>query len=237
MNRRRVFALVRKDWLELAGNAQAVAPLVVVPVLFAVVLPALILIFGSSPVLLSSTNGMDTFLETFPASLLPPGLTDSEAMVYALIAYFMAPFFLLIPVMVASVVASSSFAGEKERHTFEGLMYTPLTNRELVLGKVLASAVPAVLLTWASFACYLVLVKTLGGHFLDDTFPNATWLVLVFLVSPLIGFLTTCLPPPSRHAQRRCREHRTWPSSSSSRSWQSSSRRQRGCSSSMWDGC
>ncbi len=194
MNRRRLTALVRKDWRELLANKQAAAPLIVVPILFAVVMPAMLLFFGDNPALTANVNGLDRFLETFPTELLPAGLTPEQGLIYAVVAYFFAPFFLLIPVMVASVIASSGFVGEKERHTFEGLVYTPLTDRELVLGKVLASVLPAIALSWVSFAAYCLLVTTLGRPYLGDTvFPTPMWLVLVFVLSPLIAFLSTAL--------------------------------------------
>lgn len=194
MNRRRVAALIRKDWRELLANKQAAAPLVVVPLLFAVVMPAMVLYFGDQPALTRNVNGLDTFLETFPAELLPAGLTPQESLIYAAVTYFFAPFFLLIPVMVASVIASSGFVGEKERHTFEGLVYTPLTDRELVLGKVLASVLPAIALSWVSFGAYCLLVATLGRPYLaGTTFPTPLWLVLVFVLAPLIAFLSTAL--------------------------------------------
>ena len=64
-------------------------------------------------------------------------------MVVLMLGYFLAPLFLIIPLMVAAIVGAESFVGEKERHTLEGLLYTPATDLELYAGKVLAGAVPA----------------------------------------------------------------------------------------------
>lgn len=194
MNARRVLTLARKDLTEVLRNRQALAPLLVVPVLFAAVFPTAITLLGRSSAVTSSLNGLDAFLETIPQGFLPEDLSTGGIVVYAALSYFMAPLFLMIPIMVASVIASSSFVGEKERRTLEGLLYTPVTNRELVLGKVLASLVPAVLLTWASFVIYTIIANVLGNPMVGRRFfPNLTWLIVVFLLVPLIAFLAITL--------------------------------------------
>ncbi|MWB97006.1 ABC transporter permease subunit [Agromyces seonyuensis] len=192
--RRRVLALARKDWHELARNPQAIAPLIVVPLLLVVLLPAGVILFGANPALTSTVTGLQSFLDHLPEGMLPAGLDPSQTIVYAVVVYFLAPLFLVIPVMVASVTAASSFVGEKERRTVEGLLYTPLTDRELVFGKVLAAMLPAVGIAWASFLVYAVLVNVLGGPLLGGIFfPTWTWAIIVVLLVPLVAFLATAL--------------------------------------------
>ena len=194
IDRQRVGAVMRKDWRELARNKQAVAPLIIIPMLFAVIIPTAIAILGDNSVLSSSINGLQGFLNNLPDGVIPAGFSPAQTVFYAVIVYFMAPFFLIIPVMVASITASSSFVGEKERRTIEGLLYTPITDRELVLAKILVSVVPSVLLSWVSFLVYTVLVNALGaplmgGHF----FPTWTWAIIIVVMVPLVAFLATCL--------------------------------------------
>ncbi|HMO11395.1 MAG TPA: ABC transporter permease subunit [Actinotalea sp.] len=194
IDRRRVAALIRKDWRELSRNKQALAPLVIVPLLFVVVIPVAVILLGANTALTSTVGGLQSFLDHLPTDLLPADLTSQQAVVYAVRVYFMAPFFLIIPVMVASITAASSFVGEKERRTIEGLLYTPLTDRELVLGKVLVCVVPSVVLAWTSFAVYTVIVDVLAAPRLGEfVFPTVTWAVLVVVLVPLIAFLATCL--------------------------------------------
>jgi len=194
INRQRVWALMRKDWRELVRNKQAVAPLVIIPLLFAVIMPAAVIILGNNAVLASSINGLQGFLDHLPREVIPAGFSTAQTVVYAVIVYFMAPFFLIIPVMVASITASSSFVGEKERRTIEGLLYTPITDRELVLAKVLVSVIPSVLLSWASFVVYTILVNALGAPLMGGIFfPTWTWAILILAMVPLVAFLATCL--------------------------------------------
>lgn len=191
---RRVVAVMRKDWLEVVRNSQLLASLVIVPLIFAVVFPVAILLLGNSGILTSTVTGLQGFLDHFPAGVVPASYTTEQLVVYAVIVYFLAPFFLFIPVMTASITAASSLVGEKERRTIEGLLYTPLSNRELVLAKVLGSVIPAVVLTWIAFVVYTVLVGVLGAPMMGGIFfPTWAWAVLIVLLVPLVSFLATSL--------------------------------------------
>jgi len=194
MNGQRLWALIRKDWKELARNSQALAPMVIVPLIFCVIMPIVVLTLGQNPEVASQIQGMAAFLQALPEGILPAGATEQQQMVYAVVVYFFAPFFLLIPLMVASVIGSSSFVGEKERRTIEGLLYTPLTDRELVLGKILAALVPSVAVSWLAFVVYAVIVNSVGGPLFGGLFfPTPTWLLMMLVLVPLMGFLGVSL--------------------------------------------
>jgi len=194
INRQRIWAVMRKDWLELARNKQVVAPLLIIPLLFVVIIPTAVILLGNNAALTSSITGLQGFLDNLPNGIVPEGFTMEQTVVYAVIVYFMAPFFLIIPVMVASITASSSFVGEKERRTIEGLLYTPITDRELVLAKALVSVIPSVLLTWASFLLYTVLVNALGAPLMGGLFfPTWTWAIIILALVPIVAFLATSL--------------------------------------------
>lgn len=185
----RVRALITKDWLELLQNRTAMIPIFIVPLVFVVIIPTMFFVLMNNDVLRAGINGVDMFMRTFPTELLPAGVGPEEQMLYAMVMYFMAPMFLIIPVMIATIVASSSFVGEKERRTLEGLLYTPLSNRELAFGKIAASFIPAVGFTWACFLVYAVLVNALGYSRLGVFFPSAQWVLSMALIVPLIAFV------------------------------------------------
>ncbi|MDR1213108.1 MAG: ABC transporter permease subunit [Propionibacteriaceae bacterium] len=190
----RVWAVMRKDWLEVVRNKQLLTSLAIVPLVFAVLIPSAVVLLGGSGILTSTTGEWQGFLDNLPSGIVPAGYTADQTIIYTVIVFVLAPFFLIIPVMTASITASSSFVGEKERKTIEGLLYTPLTNRELVLAKVLGSVIPAVFLTWAAFILYATIVNLLGGPAMGGVFfPTWTWAVLVVVLVPLVGFLATSL--------------------------------------------
>ncbi len=194
IDRQRVWAVVRKDWLEVARNKQVLAPLAIVPLVFAAILPAAVILLGNSGILTSTISGLQGFLDNLPPGIVPADYTVEQTVIYSVIVYFMAPFFLVIPVMTASITASSSFVGEKERRTIEGLLYTPLSNQELILAKVLGSVIPSVLLTWVAFIVYTLIVNGLGAQVMGGLFfPTWTWVVIIIALVPLVAFLATSL--------------------------------------------
>lgn len=194
ISRRRIWALMGKDWRELVRNKQVVAPLLIIPLLLVVIIPTAVVFLGNNAALTSSITGLQGFLDNLPSDIVPEEFTTEQTVVYAVVVFFMAPFFLIIPVMVASITASSSFVGEKERRTIEGLLYTPLTDRELVLGKVLGSVIPSVLVAWLSFLIYAVLVNILGAPLLGGLFfPTWTWMIIILALVPVVAFLATTL--------------------------------------------
>ena len=106
-------------------------------------------------------------------------------------AYFavsvLGPIFMTMPIFTASVIAADSFAGEKERKTSEALLSTPIRTEELLLGKIMASFIPAVLLTVAIFAIYGFVTNQLAlssyGHAI---LPTAPWLMML-LTAPFLA--------------------------------------------------
>jgi ABC-type Na+ efflux pump permease subunit len=117
------------------------------------------------------------------------GMTSQQTLVYIMSLYFFAPFFLIIPLMASSVIASDSFAGEKERKTIEALLAMPMTDSDLFLGKVLVSFVPSMMITVISFLIYSVVVDAFsftlfGGRLL---LPNMVWILLIFGLAPTVA--------------------------------------------------
>ena len=96
---------------------------------------------------------------------------------------------------MATILAANSFAGEKERHTLEGMLYTPATDTELVVGKILGAVVPSVLFSWLCFVTYTVLVSVFGTPIVGRAyFPTPNWWVLMLLVVPTVSvFVTACV--------------------------------------------
>jgi len=184
--------IYRKDWRELRRNWQIILPMATIPFLFSVLLPTLIMIIPtltSAPT--SPSEDFASVMANLPSHIRNElaGMTPQQALVYMMSLYFFAPFFLIIPLMAASVVAADSFAGEKERKTVEALLATPLADSELLLGKILVSFIPSMAVTVISFLTYSTVVNVissvlLGGRIL---LPNLVWLMLILGLSPSIA--------------------------------------------------
>jgi uncharacterized membrane protein SpoIIM required for sporulation/ABC-type transport system involved in multi-copper enzyme maturation permease subunit len=69
------------------------------------------------------------------------------------------PFLLMVvgffPISVSLVIALESFVGEKERHSIEPLLSSPLSDWQLYLGKLLAATVPPLMASYLGIAVYL----------------------------------------------------------------------------------
>jgi ABC-type Na+ efflux pump permease subunit len=195
MNWKKILTIANKDLYEARQNKSVWLPIMIVPLIFILVLPLVIILLASSPETMQSltsdpkTAQMLTVLPPFMTQVTQ-GLSTAQATVVMLLGYFFAPFFLILPIMFSTVIASESFAGERERKTIEALLYTPTTDTELFLGKVLASFIPAVLITLASFIGYILVLNGAGYPLMGRLwFPLTNWYPLIFWVSPALSLL------------------------------------------------
>jgi ABC-2 type transport system permease protein len=195
MNWKTIFTIARKDLYEARQNKAVWLPIMIVPLVFILVMPLVIIIVASTPSLSGSLSGdSDTarMLEMLPQFMTQAtaGLSLTQTFVVMFLGYFFAPFFLILPIMFSTVIASESFAGERERKTIEALLYTPATDTELFIGKVLGAFIPAVLITWASFIGYIIVLNGAGYNLMGRLwFPMTNWYPLIFWVSPALSLL------------------------------------------------
>ncbi len=189
----RVWALAARDLRIVRGSSAVMIPLVVVPLVFLVLLPVgvgLAARFGGQAI--GQASNLVALLERTPLPVAAQlaGLEPAAQMLVLVLAYLMAPMFLVLPLMVASVIAADSFAGEKERKTLEALLYTPTRDVELFGAKLLVAMVPAVAVSWAGLALYSLVADLVAYPYLHRVLlPDALWLVLVLWVAPAVAGL------------------------------------------------
>ncbi|NMC78092.1 MAG: ABC transporter permease subunit [Chloroflexi bacterium] len=198
MNTQRILAIAQKDLLEVRQNRYAWLPMIIVPILFVLILPlAMILIpprLQLSPQELASQSDLEFFLQNMPPSMAQAlaGLDEFQSMVLIMLGYLFAPFFLIFPLMFSTVIAAESFAGERERKTMEALLYTPASDSELFLGKVLAALAPAIGISWGSFILYALVLNTAGYPLFGYIwFPLPSWWPLILWITPALALLGT----------------------------------------------
>ncbi len=192
MNWRAVFAITRKDLKVVVQSKAVMLPLIIVPLLLLIVVPVMAAVFPQAMDTTTLLGELDEMRANMPSGLANEleGLSDEEQWIKLSMVFFMAPFFLIIPLMVASVIASDSFAGEKERKTLEALIHTPATDLELFLGKVLSAWIPALGVTFGGFLVYAVLTNLVAWPVMERIFfPNLMWVLLVIWVAPAAGGL------------------------------------------------
>jgi ABC-type Na+ efflux pump permease subunit len=140
--------------------------------------------------------------EELPAYLIDmfsevvPNLGDvgSHGQMLILMSYIMYITVLLIPIILPAVTASETIIGEKERKTMEALLASPLSEAELVTGKILSSFVPSVAGTAFSALTYGIITNIMTYQFTNSIlFLDALSLVFLFVIAPLLSILSVQL--------------------------------------------
>jgi ABC-type Na+ efflux pump permease subunit len=183
----------RKDFQEITRSKEVIVPMVILPLIVAFLFPVISIM---SPENINIPGGQDEMVNNIIGNL-PDAVqaqvrdfTPTAQMIYIMLVYVFSPFFLIIPVMSSSVIAADSFAGEKERNTLEALLATPITDSELLLGKILVSFIPGMGVTVFGFILYVLTVNVLTVDIFGQyIMPTAPWLVLIFVLSPAIALL------------------------------------------------
>jgi ABC-2 type transport system permease protein len=189
MNMRAVRAIARKDLTVVLQSKSVLLPIIIVPLVLLLVLP-IVATFAPQLANVPGASDLGALLERMPAAFQArfEGLTQDQALVTLLLVYLFAPMYLVVPLMVASVIAADAFAGEKERRTLEALLFTPTTDRELLLGKLLSGFVPAIAVAWGGFLLYTVVANLAAWPVMGRLFfPTPMWWVLALWVAPAVA--------------------------------------------------
>lgn len=184
-----MIAIVKKDFRSVTANKNLFIGLLVVPLVLTIILPSVfVFLIYFTP----DDPDIQKLLELLPQAAHSESL---ELTIAGLLLNFILPvFFLIIPIMAASVMAASSFVGEKEKHTLETLLYCPLSVRQIFRSKVIASFLLSMMVSLISF-CAMLLVFETEVFFLMGSFllPGISWLIILLLISPAISLIAVTL--------------------------------------------
>jgi ABC-type Na+ efflux pump permease subunit len=183
-----VRAVAVKDFTAVRRSKGVVLPMLIVPFLLLVVLPLAVGIAARN----AHAPDVSSMLRALPGGLAKPilGLPRRERLVTLVDGYLVAPLFLIVPLMLAAVLAADAFAGEKERKTLESLLHQPIPDRDLFFAKLLGAFIPAVAISWIGFVCFVLVVDVTAwpvAHHL--IVPTKLWVVVIFWVAPAVAAL------------------------------------------------
>ena len=178
----KAYAILANDLSEVFSSKAIYMPMIAVPTFFAIMLPLLTFYISTSNI-----SGLATRIVGSATAITGISAANGAVFMTYFSVFVLGPIFMTMPIFTASVIAADSFAGEKERKTSEALLSTPVTTTELLVGKIGASFIPAVVLTFAVFAIYgsvtnYLAVKAFGMGIL----PTTSWLLMV-LISPFLS--------------------------------------------------
>jgi ABC-2 type transport system permease protein len=178
--------LLHKEWLEFKQQRMLILSIVALPLLLTLIPLGSLFAIGAAP----STNNPDEFtrelLRTNPALA---GMSEQEAG-QAILGQAFSTMFLLMPMILPSIIAAYSIVGEKANRTLEPLLATPLATWELLTGKILASLIPTMVLTW--IASLIFIVGTRASAVSVRVFAaivSPGWLTVLFLCAPLLALI------------------------------------------------
>lgn len=122
------------------------------------------------------------------------GVESESEMYLKLFVNSLLMFFVLIPTVIPTVIASYSFVGEKLSKSLEPLLATPTSDLELLVGKTMAILLPTMAVTWLSLIPTVIITdlvtEPILGYYI---LPNDIWLAGVFIVAPLFGILSVLI--------------------------------------------
>lgn len=179
-------ALIKKDIRGITSNKQVLMVMLMVPLALSIVLPSIIVFV--TILVPESTSDFQRLLTMLPVTAEEH---NQEQMILGLVLNKIMPtFFLIIPVMASSVMAASSFVGEKEKHTLETLLYSPLSIKQLFQSKILAGFSVGMMVSYISFAAMMLVLEIemlfLTGNVL---MPDLSWLIILLLIAPAVSIV------------------------------------------------
>lgn len=194
MSRRHIRNILLKEWALLFTDPNSAFSVMLLP--FLVVGQGILYIwlafrFGGEAML--NTQVFQTALQKLVEAI--PGVTQlpSEEQLLVLLLNQFNFFLLLIPTMIAMSVAAFSIVDEKLSGSLEALLATPVKTWELLLGKALAGAIPALVMTWLTAGVLLLVVSGLGWGDLNRFVVTAGWFLTLFLLTPAVAILSFML--------------------------------------------
>lgn len=189
MNRKQL-ALIKKDIRGITSNKQVLMVMLMVPLALTIILPSIIVFVTA--LVPEAASDYEKLLSMLPVT----GREYSqEQMILGLIFNKIMPaFFMMIPLMASSIMAASSFVGEKEKHTLETLLYSPLSLKQLFQSKILAGFSVGMMVSFISFAAMMLVLETEIFLFTGSAImPDISWLIVMLLIAPAISLVAIAL--------------------------------------------
>lgn len=183
---RNLGVLLHKEWLEYQRQRGLLFSTLMVPFILTVIAIGVMLGVSTAPTAGDTEDVARQLMQVNPALA---GMSMQEA-AQAVMGQSFSTMFLLIPMILPSIIASYCIVGEKMNRTLEPLLATPVETWELLAGKMLASLIPSVILTWVCGGIYILSVwaSALSPRvFAAVVSPG--WLTVFLACTPLLALI------------------------------------------------
>ena len=174
--KQKMAAIIRKDLRGITANKNLFLSLLIVPLVFTVVFPSILV---CAIHFMPGDPDVQKMMDLLPTAMRSGNM--ERDMMRMMLNYILPVFFLIIPVMSASIMSASSFVGEKEKHTLETLLYCPLSVRQIFCAKVMASFLLSISVSLLSFLAMILVIET------------ETLFLILFMIAPSISLVAITL--------------------------------------------
>jgi len=186
-----IITIVEKDLREFKGTNQIWIPVILLPLLVSIGLPVTVAFIPSAMTASGAIPEVPAgLLKNIPEEmrLALNSLQKDEQLAFLFIAYYFAPTFLVVPLAIPAVLCADSFAGEKERKTIEAILATPISDSELLVGKMIVPLVASLSSSYLAFTIYSYLTNALIFH--RFIFPTSSWILIMSFLVPALTFFS-----------------------------------------------
>jgi ABC-2 type transport system permease protein len=181
-----VWAVFTKEWRDLLSNRLLLGAVAFPAIVFAAIPTGLVAFIQARDLDPNQLGQIQQYIANFPN--IPAKLAAQAFIVTNFMAYF-----LLIPAMVPMAIATQSVIGEKVARSLEPQLATPLEVSELLAGKTIAAALPAVTATWLVWIGYGLVNGFIADPRLTKFVFSDVWIVAMATLVPLICLLSVLL--------------------------------------------
>jgi ABC-2 type transport system permease protein len=180
------WAVFVKEWRDLLSNRLLLGAVAFPAIIFAAIPTGLVAFIQANDLDPNQLTQIQQYISNFA------GVEAKTAAQAFIVLNFMA-YFLLIPAMVPMAIATQSVIGEKVARSLEPQLATPLEVPELLAGKTLAAALPAVTATWAVYLLYGLINGAIADPRLTRFVFSDVWLLAMATLVPLICLFSVLL--------------------------------------------
>ena len=185
--------IIQKEWCMLSTDTQTIMLVSLIPLIIVGQVILYIWIANNFSASISTNqfflNSLDKLRQSLPAAA---GLPPAQQFLLLLVSQFNF-YLLLIPTMIAISLATFSIVDEKLSGSLEALLATPVKTWELLLGKALSGAIPALIVTWICAGIFLLGMTALGWGNLISLVISPSWFLSLFLLTPAVAVLSFLL--------------------------------------------
>jgi ABC-2 type transport system permease protein len=185
--------IIRKEWAEVFKRRLVVMVMLIVPLVFTILPLVMLGVMNNPDLSLSSSATPEMMAQSggMPGDITQVcvNMSGGECMQVMMMVQFLL-MFMMMPLLIPITIAAYSIVGEKTTRSLEPLLATPISTLELLLGKCLAAVIPAIGVTWVSFAIFnlgLIILKispVVRGYILSPT-----WLLGILVLGPILAVI------------------------------------------------